>query len=56
MPSFTNCEKDKDGNTYCYDNESGEVMRVRLEKVAIKSVPREVLLKLLQKGSGYLKR
>ena len=55
MPDYSNCENDDYGNTYCYDHESGEVYGVRLEKVAIKTVPQDVLLKLLRKESARKK-
>jgi hypothetical protein len=55
MPDFSNCEKDKAGNSYCYDYESGDVFVVRVEKAAINKVPQEVLLKLLRKESARVK-
>ena len=51
MPDLSNCEKDEFGNAYVYDRETGEVFGVRLEKVPIKTIPQEILVKFLKKES-----
>jgi hypothetical protein len=51
MPDFSRFKNDKDGNSYCYDREEREVLRVRFEKVAIQTVPQEVLFELLKEES-----
>jgi hypothetical protein len=51
MPDFSNCEKDEYGNYYCYDTESEEIYGIRLEKIPVKTIPQEVLIKMLRKAS-----
>ena len=49
MPDFSTCIKDKNGDTWCIDRETGSVVKIVLEKPAINKIPQEVLHNLLQK-------
>lgn len=55
MPDFSKTVKDRNGDTWCYDYETGSVLRVKLEKPVYTTIPQEVLLDLLsvvaKKGS-----
>lgn len=42
MPDFSNCERDEYGNSYCYDQETGQVYLLRFEIVPEKKVPPEI--------------
>lgn len=48
MPDFSNCVKDDNGDIWCYDEETGDVCQIIVNRPTPSMIPQKVLLKLLQ--------
>jgi hypothetical protein len=49
MPDLRKCVKDKD-RIYCWDDELGEVVEIKVIPVPITECPKEVLVRMIRDG------